>query len=40
MFSRAEIKSDEKNYWYIPIQHLQTLHIKPSKCLISIKKKQ
>jgi hypothetical protein len=39
MYSRAGIKTDEKDHWYIPIQHLQTIHIKPSKCLISIKKK-
>lgn len=40
MFSRAEIKSDEKDYWYIPVHLLETLFIKPSKCLISIKRKQ
>jgi hypothetical protein len=38
-FSRAQIKADEKDYFYIPVHHLQTIHIKPKKCLINIKKK-
>jgi hypothetical protein len=38
LFSRANIKSDEKDYWYIPVHCLQTLYKKPSKCLINLKR--
>jgi hypothetical protein len=38
LFSRAQMESDEEDHFYIPIEHLQTIHIKPSKCLIKLKK--
>lgn len=37
-FSRAQIESDEEDYFYIPVEHLQTIKKKPSKCLIKLKK--
>jgi len=37
-FSRAKIEADEKDYFYIPVEHLQTIKRKPSKCLIKMKK--
>jgi len=37
-FSRANLKWDEKDHYYIPVYHLQTIFKKPSKCLIKIKK--
>lgn len=37
-FSRANLKHDEKDHYYIPVHHLQTIHIKPRKCLIKLKR--
>lgn len=37
-FSRANLKWDEKDHYYIPVQHLETIFKKPSKCLIKLKK--
>jgi hypothetical protein len=38
LFSRAKMVSEEEDTFYIPIEHLQTIHIKPSKCLLKMKK--
>jgi len=37
-FSRANLKRDEKDHYYIPVHHLQTIYKKPSKCLIKLKR--
>jgi bifunctional pyridoxal-dependent enzyme with beta-cystathionase and maltose regulon repressor activities len=37
-FSRANLKHDEKDHYYIPVHHLQTIYKKPSKCLIKLKR--
>jgi hypothetical protein len=37
-FSRAKIEADEKDTFYIPVNHLTTIKQKPSKCLIKMKK--
>jgi hypothetical protein len=36
-FSRAKIEEDEKDYFYIPVEHLQTIKKKLPKCLIKMK---
>lgn len=38
LFSRANVVSDEEDYFYIPVEHLKTIQIKPSKCLLKMKK--
>jgi hypothetical protein len=37
-FSRAGIRSDEKDHFYIPVKLLETIKKKPSKCLIKLKR--
>jgi len=37
-YSRDNLKRDEKDHYYIPVHHLQTIHIKPRKCLIKLKR--
>jgi hypothetical protein len=38
MFSRANIKSDEKEYVYIPIEDLTFLYESPERCFLSVGK--
>ena len=37
-FSRAGLEADEKDYFYIPVNLLETIKKKPSRCLIKLKR--